>query len=132
MNWEVIHSCGHIESHLIVAQFAYVAETRARQLKRRKCTDCYRIGKAAKAADQAISDEATLAGIALPVLTGSERQVAWAERIRRQRLAGAVRKHPEIAQRLIAQGEAKWWIDNRDIDLAAISLPKLTSIISKA
>jgi hypothetical protein len=44
MNWEVTHSCGHIESHMIVAAFAYQAKTRALQLKRRKCTTCYRAG----------------------------------------------------------------------------------------
>ena len=122
MNWEVTHSCGHIENHLIVADFAYVAETRARQLKRRKCASCYRTGKAAKAAEQAMSDEAALADIALPALTGSERQVAWAENIRSQRLAATVRKDLEAARRFSAQAEAKWWIDNRDADLAAVTL----------
>lgn len=120
MNWEVIHSCGHIESHLIVADFAYVAETRARQLKRRKCNDCYRARKAAQADDQVITDEATLAGINLPALRGSDRQVAWAENIRRERLAAVVRKDLEAAKCLAGQEEAKWWIDHRTSDLAAI------------
>ena len=85
MNWEVTHSCGHIETHLIVVQFAYLGETRARQLKRRKCTACYRAGKQAKATDQAEADDAVLAGIDLPALVGSEKQVDWAGKIRRER-----------------------------------------------
>ena len=114
MNWEVVHSCGHLETHSIVADFAYVAETRARQLKRRKCATCYRAGKTAKAADQAITDSATLAGVNLPVLSGTERQVAWAETIRRERLAAAMRKDADAARSYVGQTEAKWWIDHRE------------------
>lgn len=114
MNWEVVHSCGHIETHSIVADFSYVAETRARQLKRRKCAACYGTSKAAKAADQAITDSATLAGVDLPVLSGTERQVAWAETIRRERLAAAMRKDADAARFYFGQAEAKWWIDHRE------------------
>ena len=120
MNWEVTHSCGHTESHTIVTAFGYQAETRALQLKRRKCTNCYRAGKEAKAGAQAEADDATLSGLDLPALTGSEKQVAWAEKIRRERLAAAFRKDPEAAKRHIERVEAKWWIDNRSADLAAM------------
>lgn len=123
MNWDVTHSCGHIENHLIVAAFAYQAETRALQLKRRKCTSCYRAGKEAKAGDQAAADEATLASINLPELTGSEKQVAWADKIRRERLAAASRNDPEVAKRFVGQTDAKWWIDNRGANLARIVSP---------
>ena len=67
---------------------------------------------------QAASDEATLAGVVLPALTGSERQVAWAETIRRERLAAAMRVDAETARRFIEQVEAKWWIDHREQQLA--------------
>ncbi len=113
MNWEVTHSCGHTETHMIVAQFAYLGETRARQLKRRKCTACYRAGKQASAADQAAADDAVLAGIELPELVGSEKQVDWAGKIRRERLAAVLRQDPEAAQSLAGQTDAKWWIDRR-------------------
>jgi hypothetical protein len=113
MHWDVTHSCGHIERHLIVVQFAYLGETRARQLKRRKCTSCYSAGKQARAADEATADDAVLAGIELPALVGSERQVDWAGKIRRERLAATIRQDPEAARSLAGQTEAKWWIDHR-------------------
>jgi hypothetical protein len=46
--------------------------------------------------------------------------VAWAEKIRRERLAAAFRKDPEAAKRHIERVEAKWWIDNRSADLAVM------------
>ncbi len=124
MHREITHSCGHIERHLIVVQFAYEGDTKARQLERRKCTDCYRAGKESKAADQAAADDATLADIDLPALVGSEKQVDWAGKIRAKRLAAAAREDPETAKSLARQVQAKWWIDNRDVDLAAITLPR--------
>ncbi len=123
MHREITHSCGHVERHLIVVQFAYEGDTKARQLERRKCTDCYRAGKESKAADQAAADDATLADIDLPALVGSEKQVDWAGKIRRERLAAALREDSETARRVAMQAQAKWWIDNRNADLAAISLP---------
>lgn len=113
MHRDITHSCGHIERHLIIVQFAYEGDTKARQLERRKCTICYRTGKASKAADQAEADDAVLAGIDLPELVGSEKQVDWAGKIRRERLAAALRQDPEAAQSLAGQTEAKWWIDHR-------------------
>ena len=121
MYWDVTHSCGHSERHLIVATFAYQADAKALQLKRRWCTACYRADKQAKAGDQAAADAAaTLAALTLPALTGSEKQVAWAERIRRERLAAAFRKAPNVAAHFFELTEAKWWIDNRSTDLAVI------------
>ena len=113
MHREITHSCGHLERHLIVVQFAYEGDAKARQLERRKCTDCYRAGKQSKAADQAGADNVVLAGIDLPALVGSEKQVDWAGKIRRERLAAALRHDPETAKSLAGQTEAKWWIDHR-------------------
>lgn len=121
MHREITHSCGHIERHLILAQFAYEGETKAHQLERRKCTDCRRAGKQVKAASQATADDAVLASLDLPALIGSEKQVDWAGKIRRERLAAALRKDPETARILSGQTEAKWWIDHRAADLAAIT-----------
>ncbi len=118
MHRDITHSCGHIERQLIVVQFAYEGDTKARQLERRKCTACTRAGKQAKAADQATADEATLTGLELPALVGSEKQVDWAGKIRRERLAVAMRQNPETARSLAGQTDAKWWIDHRSQKLA--------------
>lgn len=121
MHREVTHSCGHIERHLILAQFAYEGETKAHQFERRKCTDCTRAGKQVKAASQATADDAVLASLDLPALLGSEKQVDWAGKIRRERLAAALRKHPDAVSHFAGQTDAKWWIDHRAADLAAIT-----------
>lgn len=36
MHWDITHSCGHTEKHLVMGQFAYESEVRARQIKCRK------------------------------------------------------------------------------------------------
>ena len=87
MEREIIHSCGHAERHIVGGTFAADGDAQARRLARMKCKPCFKAGKQAKADVQADADRATLAGIELPGLTGSERQIAWAETIRLESLA---------------------------------------------
>lgn len=56
-----------------------------------------------------------LEGIELAELTGSEKQVKWAEDIRRKAVADCIEHDPkEIFWTLVnAHTEAKWWIENR-------------------
>lgn len=119
MGHEVTHSCGHTEQHTILGSFAADIDRQARQLSRRKCTPCYKVGKATKAA----SDAAMLAAITLPALTGSEKQITWAETIRIERLAVLHRANPKAVADFVAIIEAKWWIDNRTADLRKIAPP---------
>lgn len=66
-----------------------------------------------------------------PPLQGTEKQVAWAEKIRQTRFpqlipwlesmkaTGATRLHEKFApalEKLRKQDSAKWWIDNRDLN----------------
>lgn len=119
MGHEVTHSCGHSERHTIYGTFAADIDRQARQLSRRKCTPCYKAGKATKA----VADGALLDGIALPALTGSEKQVSWAETIRVERLAALHRASPTAVSGFATILEAKWWIDNRTADLGKLSPP---------
>ncbi len=117
MGHEVTHSCGHSEQHAIFGAFAADIDRQARKLSRRRCTPCYKAGKAAKAE----SDAVLLDGIDLPALTGSEKQVRWAETIRIERLALLHRADPSRITAFIIIVDAKWWIDNRAVDLAKVS-----------
>lgn len=119
MGHEVTHSCGHTEQHTIYGHFAADVDRQLRQLTRRKCGPCYKAGNEAKA----ISDAALLEGMALPELTGSEKQVSWATTIRTERLALLHRGNPGAVANFVAIVEAKWWIDNRKLDLRKASPP---------
>ncbi|TVV76950.1 hypothetical protein [Sphingomonas solaris] len=119
MQREITHSCGHIERHAIYSEFAADGDRQARQVARRKCTPCYKAGKAAKAA----ADRALLDGVDLPTLIGSEKQVNWAATIRTERLAVLHRANPTALTSFVAIVEAKWWIDNRTADLRKMSFP---------
>ena len=44
-----------------------------------------------------------------PELVGSPKQIAWASEIRERKL----RLSPEMAEKLMPETSAKWWIDNR-------------------
>ncbi len=50
----------------------------------------------------------------LPALTGSEKQISWAETIRAKRISALMGGSVTVLPDYVAiQTEAKWWIDNR-------------------
>lgn len=83
------------------------------------CPGCYK--EHARAEERRKNEEAIAAtGATLPPLTGSEKQVAWAEDIRANAIATAVKslkddvdKAAIIADLCAGKTEAKWWIDAR-------------------
>ena len=117
MEREITHSCGHAERHMVYGQYAADSDRKIRDLSRRKCTTCYAAQKAAGAA----ADQALLAGVELPALTGSEKQVRWAGTIRTERLARLRKADPTALARFASIQEATWWIDNRAADLRNIA-----------
>ena len=118
------------------------------------CGDCY---KAKRDAEFAARNTAAAAeNAALVALTGSDKQIAWAESIRRDQLAGLAKRDlrirpammetigvtsndPRIVQmdnmieQMVStartQASAKWWIDNRAKDLSAGILAKLKTAL---
>lgn len=88
------------------------------------CDECRE--KARQEENQKAAEANIAAG--LPPLTGSEKQVAWAETIRKQKIAtlDEAIQHREMSARvdkdrffasvesLKNKSEARWWIDNRD------------------
>ena len=82
--YTIPHSCGHSETVQLYGKHT----DRSRYMdnaERRQCRDCYNASLVAKTAD-----------MGLPALTGSDKQVAWAETIR-------------------AKETARYWIDRRDM-----------------
>ena len=63
----------------------------------------------------------------LPELTGSEKQIAWAEEIRAKLVSKVSKPTEKFFELVNTKTSAKWWIDNRDVQTArdlAIALIK--------
>lgn len=120
--YQITHSCGCTVTHNIVGTNVNgERERKAAWLADRACTECYRKEQQTKAAESNKD---------LPTLTGSDKQIAWAEQIRAQAAKSlcAVKEHvaanhdkdPANADKLLAtidstlaQTESRYWIDNR-------------------
>ena len=144
MAWYTItHRCGHDERHQLVGQ-TRSREWQAEKLAEDLCGECFEKERAAINARMAAANAAS----GLPALTGSEKQVAWAETIReaiiRQadaRLDEAIQAEPEDRQaeatamaaevkRLIrAETKASWWIDNRGRPIADLIKPMVKQVM---
>lgn len=121
MEQQIIHACGHEQAHVIYGFDSQVTR-KARWLRTTKCRACFVADKKAEQTDAAERDSATIAHLDLPPLTGSERQVNWAETIRISRLAALVatphtsaRADCDLCLRIY---DAKWWIDHRNLSNA--------------
>lgn len=83
------------------------------------CDDCKAAERAAENAENAASN----AEAGLPQLTGTEKQIAWAETIRAEKLAAfrAAGIKPEMLDKVIAvvfgETSASAWIDRRAADV---------------
>ena len=90
--------------HITVCPSCYGAAKRAEERARQDA--------AAEKGMQAISEN----GIALPELTGTEKQIAWANKIRAAAAAvfAAAGAKPVAWERFAEITAAKWWIENRD------------------
>jgi len=121
----IMHACGHEQAHYL-AGYASQQERKARWLQTTSCRACFIASKKAAQAEAATRDGAAVAHLDLPVLAGSDRQVAWATTIRASRLATMTADHEAAAgwQACLAATDAKWWIDHRELsnaDLLAIA-----------
>lgn len=135
MAWNTLtYACSHTTREQLYGPMAQRERTIERALDR-LCPDCYAAKLAAeRAAESAAAAEAAKTA-GLPALTGSEKQIAWAEAIRAKQAAGlaaidqalanapaaanadAVRIGREIIAATIARTAAKDWIDGRDMVL---------------
>lgn len=137
MAWnEINYSCGHSDS---IQMYGPIRDRESKKewMERGVCPDCYRRQKEDERAkaSQVAAEQAKASG--LPALVGSDKQIAWAETIRKNALASAqnnVLSREAFAalpadkqesgrgvfevvrtarDRLETETSAKWWIDNR-------------------
>ena len=120
--YTVNHTCGHTSN---VALFGPMTqrENRLAYLATIDCTECQR-------AREKAANEAATSQYALVELTGSEKQVAWANDIRAKAITALCkfavatfkRELPAAdVERLVnSQPNAKFWIDNRDMNTASL------------
>ncbi len=127
MKYTVTRACGHEEIVALVGKVKN-REWRLENVEPSKfCHDCYQ----AELARQREKENREAAEVArennLPGLTGTEKQIAWAESIRQQLLAdidefiykqikAEYRNDPKLLEaikRIKSKTNASWWIDNR-------------------
>lgn len=116
----VTHSCGHTQRHDLSGN-SKQADDRAAHVANGLCRECW----IAEAREKEATEAATFAAAnALPALVGSEKQVAWAEKIRAEKLAGLRERFPQmggdplgakVLAAIEAKADARYWIDARSL-----------------
>jgi hypothetical protein len=119
MEYNIAHACGHEQAHYL-SGFASQMARKAAWLKTTKCKSCFVAEKRAEQADVIAGASAAIAHLDLPLLSGSDRQAAWASTIRAKRLAAIIATIPPAGssdyRACCVITDAKWWIDHRDLN----------------
>lgn len=129
-HYTVQHTCGHTETHQILGPDPEWGSTTRRQhiadkRSQEPCSTCASAARDQQRATEAEAAAQRAADNGLPSLTGSIKQIAWAERIRsgaldeiRDRMTKAPADLAEQAMHIYTaiaarQTGASWWIDQR-------------------
>jgi len=129
MRYTVTHSCGHTADHKLTGPQRY-REYKLRKLAEDLCPACEEAERSKRNAEAAARNRE----MGLPPLTGTEKQVAWAESIRARimkelddELAAGLAAGEQITEEgqmlidtLMAQTEARWWIDARHFSIRSL------------
>lgn len=154
MKYEIKHSCGHVETVQLIGKGSD-RERRIAWLESQPCPECRRAAEAEHA--QKVAEE-----YALPDLVGSEKQIAWANKIRANVISRyeSAEKNREIIpakdggkvlcirynqflpvsqemldgayQRLLSHESASWWIDMRDFGVCSLLSDEVESLKKEA
>lgn len=99
MAWQYpTHACGHTGERYQAYGHHSGRERQLKVIESQDCPTCRRT----------LAEQASAAQ-GLPLIKGSDKQVAWAVEIRER----CFRLHPEKLPLLQPEVAAKWWIDNR-------------------
>ena len=133
MEQQIIHACGHEQGHYLTG-YDSQKERKARWLKTTSCRDCFVAEKRAKEVAAALLSSAAVSHLALPSLTGTDRQISWASTIRIKRLAALTNSNSGAdCQACLLITDAKWRIDCRDLtDVNLMAAATLASDIQSA
>lgn len=141
--WTVTHVCGHSQDHDLSDKRPSERAGFARWLSGKECSACWRASKdkekgqdreawlAERRAAEAREIEAWEQRTGMPALDGSEKQVQWARRVRRDLLTAAHdawldggRTEEEFVKQVETPAKtllrAHWWIDQREADAADV------------
>lgn len=133
MDHSITHACGHLQIHHVLG-FTQQQLRKVARLEMAVCESCRQAAKRASSAAAVAEQAATLAHLVLAGLTGSPRQIAWAETIRTacltSLLANSIDGTPAACMACAAVSEAKWWIDYRNLPLADLAARALGAPIS--
>ena len=83
---QITHACGHTQEHQLYGPHRQRAD-KEEWLRTTSCTECWRAEQEAKRAEQARADAQANSVAGLPPLTGTPKQIAWAETIRARIIA---------------------------------------------
>jgi len=115
MEQQIIHACGHEQGHYLTG-YDSQKERKAKWLKTTTCRDCFVAEKRADEVAAAALSSAAVSHLALPPLTGTDRQIGWASTIRTKRLAALFSSNSDAdCNACLRVTDAKWWIDCRDL-----------------
>lgn len=133
-HWSIHHSCGHEQEHDLSAKRADERAGYAKWLGGRDCTDCWRATHdsgngdtqqwlAERRAEEAATAEQWATDTGMPLLSGSEKAVDWAGRVRYELMRAlyewAVQEGHAPDDYDPAEATARgidtasWWLDNR-------------------
>ncbi len=133
MQYSVTHTCGHNETVNLFGA-GKERESRLAWLRKTACRDCYRTEQTATASRTASEQ-------GLPRLTGSDKQIAWAETIRKEISDKAKALQTEkaavgtdeqrallagIIGRVMAHTDCRYWIDNRGAGIRSLVKAEMT------
>lgn len=124
MDHSITHACGHLQIHHVLG-FTQQQLRKVARLELARCDSCRQVAKRASSVAATAQKVAGLAHLALADLTGSPRQIAWAETIRTacltSLLTDPINGSPAACMACAAVSEAKWWIDHRNLPTAALA-----------
>lgn len=141
MKTAIEHACGHTQTTDLLGTNAHGERDRkAEWLATQLCPACARTQRDETHKQQAEDATRTATESGWPTLTGSEKQIAWAEQIRVTAVADmekrlTARLAADVAEKALAywtraalrQTDASWWIDNRARILPSINSLTLTA-----
>lgn len=110
----ITHRCGHEAAHDINGHYAADCCRLAERLEHQDCLSCRTAIKQARVA--AYAQQVGALELIMCQLSGSIKQIQWAETIRVTRLAKLCRSNRFGLNRLAEVPDAKWWIDHRSVD----------------
>lgn len=111
----ITFKCGHREDVTIRARYKGEADEFAMNMRSADCKEC---SEKKRAEEQKIAEKT--AALGLPPLTGSHKQVTWANRIR-------VKKLEELLKMTSSITDASWWIEQRTIPPSVLAEKLITT-----